>query len=278
MAVLLLAGCSSDDASTASPTSLAPATGDEATTTATSATSSTADNGDTSPASPTASTSDPTAGPSTTGADNSATSASSSTTNPEQTLPGEAVDGFAHQGDLLLVVGVAHDDVLNVRQGPGTGFAVLTTLTPTASAVVASGSARMLQSSFWYGVQVGDGDGWVNARYVAFGGVVDDVTSTVVDSLGTRPQAESMTELGMIVANDRASTDVESDLIVVVAPTLGDLGEITIDVIGLADDAAYGVRLHVFGRPLEEGSGFGLASVEQTELCSRGVDEEQRCV
>ncbi len=53
------------------------------------------------------------------------------------------------------------------------------------------------------------------------------------------------------------------------AATVGDLGEVTFDVVGMPDDAQHGVRLHVFGTPLP--GGFALKSVEATVLCSRGV-------
>jgi hypothetical protein len=61
-----------------------------------------------------------------------------------------------------------------------------------------------------------------------------------------------------------------------VAPTVGDLGEVTYDVIGLGDDAVYGYRLHVFGEPVTDG--FSLRTVERTYLCSRGVDADELCV
>jgi len=193
-------------------------------------------------------------------------------------LPGEAFVGFAQAGDRLIVVGVAHDDTLNVREGPGTDYSVMTRLAPTESKVIATGEARLLESSLWYGLDVAGDQGWANAGFLAFEGAVNDATSQIVDSLGERPQAETMADLGMIVAQDRSSTDVESKVVMVVAPTVGDLGEVTYDVIGLADDSLYGLRLHVFGEPLPGGEGFGLRSVEETALCNRGVSSGGLCV
>jgi len=193
------------------------------------------------------------------------------------TLPGEPFVGFAQPGDRLIVVGVAHDDTLNVREGPGTDYAVMTSLAPTEPKVVATGEARLLDRSLWYGLDVDSGQGWANASFLAFEGGVDDVTSQVVASIGERPQAETMVDLGMIVAEDRSSSDVDSDVVMVVAPTVGDLGEVTFDVIGLADDSIYGLRLHVFGEPLPGGEGFGLRSVEQTSLCGRGASASGLC-
>lgn len=61
-----------------------------------------------------------------------------------------------------------------------------------------------------------------------------------------------------------------------VAPTMGDLGEVTYDVIGLGDDATLGYRLHVFGQAVSDG--ISLHSVERTALCTRGVTTDGLCV
>jgi hypothetical protein len=62
-----------------------------------------------------------------------------------------------------------------------------------------------------------------------------------------------------------------------VSPTVGDLGEVTYDVVGLGDDALGGVRIHIFGDPAE-GEGFILSSVERTFICSRGVTDDGFCI
>ncbi|MGI9615016.1 MAG: hypothetical protein ACR2QO_19045 [Acidimicrobiales bacterium] len=205
------------------------------------------------------------------------TTSTSDAADPATTLPGEPFVGFAQAGDRLMVVGVAHDDTLNVREGPGLSYSVMVALAPTESNVIATGDARLLDRSLWYGLDTAGGDGWVNARYIAFEGDVVDSTSQVVDSIGEIPVAETMLDLGLLVAEDRSSADVESDIVVVVAPTLGDLGEVTYDVIGLADDSLYGLRLHVFGEPIPGGGGFSLKSVEETALCGRGVSDSGLC-
>lgn len=56
-----------------------------------------------------------------------------------------------------------------------------------------------------------------------------------------------------------------------VAAAVGDLGEITYDVVGLQDDSVSGYRLHVFGTTSPSGEGFILKSVEDTTFCSRGT-------
>ena len=75
----------------------------------------------------------------------------------------------------------------------------------------------------------------------------------------------------VIVAESLASEEPPSRIVMSVAPTVGDLGEVTYDVVGIGDDAVRGFRLHVFATPDEGGEGFVLKSVEQTVLCGRGL-------
>lgn len=194
-------------------------------------------------------------------------------------LAGEPIVGFFFsEGDTLAVVGVAHDDVLNVRTGPGVGADIIATLAPLADDVIAIGSARQLPRSIWVEVDTGDVTGWANASFLAYLGDTTDVTAEVMADLGADRTAATIQALGLAVAETRASTDPASDIVVVDGPTIGDLGEVTIDVIGLGDDSLYGLRLHVFGQPLETDAGFDLKSVEQTVLCGRGVSDDGRCV
>ena len=199
------------------------------------------------------------------------------TTAGDPGLPGEPIDLFARPGQVRSVVGVDRDDVLNVREAPGTDRDVIATLTPTADDVVTTGAARSLPRSIWYEIEVGDGTGWVSSSFLALPGVVDDVTSQVVADLGEIPVAETLVDLGEVVAATRASEDVEPRIVVSVGPTVGDLGEITMDVLGLADDAVAGERLHVFAEEDESGESFSLRSVEATTLCFRGVSDEGLC-
>jgi hypothetical protein len=54
--------------------------------------------------------------------------------------------------------------------------------------------------------------------------------------------------------------------------------DVVFDVIGVGDDAVLGVRLRVFGAPVQDGEGVELRSVERTLLCDRGVTDDGRCV
>jgi hypothetical protein len=186
--------------------------------------------------------------------------------------------GFPEAGDVLGVVGVAHDDVLNVRAVPGAEATIVGTLEPLADDVVALGRSRQLPGSIWTEVQAGGATGWVNSSFVAYLGGVDDITSQVIEDIGETPMAETMTSLGLLVAATLASDDPPPRIVMVAPPTVGDLGEVTYDVIRVGDDAVRGTRLHVFGRPSEDGESFILKSVESTTLCGRGVTEDGLCI
>jgi hypothetical protein len=174
------------------------------------------------------------------------------------------------------VFGVAHDDVLNVRSGPGSGNPVILALSPVEESVAASGDTRLLAgTSLWYEVEAKGVTGWAAAQYLLYRGPTKDLTSLVVERAGGYPEAATMPELGAAVAAVLA--DPRSRVVMSVGPSVGDLGEVTYDVVGLGDDSIGGMRVHVFGKPLESGSGFSLGSVEATDFCLRGGSPSQRC-
>jgi hypothetical protein len=186
-------------------------------------------------------------------------------------LAGTIIDFFPQAGDVLSVVGVAHNDVLNVRAGPGIFNSIVDTLDPTGD-TAANGIARDLGLAIWVEHNTGAEVGWSNSAYFAFAGGTDDATPEVVAVLGEVPTADSMEALGLIVAGSLASTEPVSVLVMTVAPSVGDLAEVTYDVIGLGDDSIYGYRLHIFAEPVTDG--FSLRNVERTFLCGRGVTED----
>ncbi|MEL7207163.1 MAG: SH3 domain-containing protein [Actinomycetota bacterium] len=184
-------------------------------------------------------------------------------------LPGEAFEGHAAAGDVLGVMGVAADDVLNIRARPGTDHRIIARAAPTEDGLVATGRGRLLTRSIWYEVTIDGVTGWAHAGFLAFIGDTNDVTSAYLAD-HPRPSADTMAELGAQVAADFASDDPPSRIVQVVAPTVGDLGEVTYDVVGLGDDSVAGIRLHLFAVPGEYGQGFELTSIEATDLCARG--------
>jgi Bacterial SH3 domain len=181
---------------------------------------------------------------------------------------GEEIPG-PEAGTSLAVVGVASDDVLHVRDGPGTDHEVFGEFAPMADDVVVTGTARLVDGAVWYEVEGGAVErGWVNARYLAHLGETIDLTS----QLTQRPTAATMDELADAVAALRLPADAEGAWSVISdGPSIGDLGEVVVDVVGLPDDAVRGERLHVFANP--EADGFALRTVERTLLCARGVSD-----
>jgi hypothetical protein len=187
-------------------------------------------------------------------------------------FPGTPVDFGPREGDVLMVMGVRHDDVLNLRAAPGASQTIVDTIEPTFMELVAQGETREIPGAFWIEVDHDGEVGWVNMRYIGYAGGVDDITASVVDDIGGPVSAASMIELGLLVAESIASDDPASVIVRVTPVTTGDLHEVSYDVVGFGDDAVAGARLHVFGQPT--GSGFALKSVESMVICSRGVDGE----
>jgi hypothetical protein len=197
---------------------------------------------------------------------------------PDDELPGEAFIAAPSEGRAVAVAGVSHDDVLNVRVIPGTEGEIVAELGPTSADSVATGRARLLPSSIWWEVTTADGIvGWVSSRFTAQIGPTTDITAGMIAELGTTPEAETIAELGRLVAEAvDPDPDVPTDIVMSVnADETGDLAEVTYDVIGLGDDAVRGIRVHVFGQPLDSGDGFELRTIEATDLCDpvRGPDE-----
>jgi hypothetical protein len=176
----------------------------------------------------------------------------------------------------VAVVGVAHDDVLNLRAAPGANQEIVDRIPPHFSDLVAIGSTRQLSASMWIAVDYEASTGWVNLRYIAYLGAANDVTADVLARLGENPVAGDMLELGLLVAESLGSEDLQTSQVVSGAPTTGDLGEVTIDVTGSEDDSVRGGRIHVFGQRVDDG--FSLHSVEVTPLCARGVDGDGHCI
>ena len=186
-------------------------------------------------------------------------------------LPGKEAVG-PQTGDTLAVIGVAADDTLNVRDVPGTAGDVVGELDPLADDIEVTGRARTVDGSQWWEIEGGAvEDAWVNARYLAWLGETTDITS----ELEERPGAATLDELARIVADLRAASSEGDAPQVVVSdgPTVGDLGEVTVDLVGFADDAIRGERLHVFAVVDEGDARFTLRTVERTLLCSRGTSD-----
>jgi hypothetical protein len=193
-------------------------------------------------------------------------------------LPGESVDFGPRAGDALAVAGIAHDDVLRLHAAPDEESEVLATMASTQVGLIAQGQTRSVPGAFWILVDRSGTLGWVSLRDVAYLGDTFDATAERLSTIGPRPSASTMTELGRIVTESMRSPEAEPipRTVVVVDETVGDLGEVTLDLIGLGDDALRGYRVHVFGEPVD--GGFALRNVEVTNLCARGVAEGGLCL
>ncbi len=246
--------------------------GDEATTTSDSTEETTSTTSDSVTTASTDSTTTSTT--STESTNTTASTDSTATTATTAGLPGEEISGYVTDGDVLGVVAVRHDDVLNIRALPGTNQRVVTTADPTDVDLVATGRARLLPRSIWWEVEHRGRTGWASSRFLGNVAGTDDVTAAFLADYGERPVAETLVELGELVAAEFASVDPPSRIVLTVGPSVGDLGEVTYDVIGLGDDSVLGFRLHLFAVQLDDGESFELRTIEQTLFCARGTSGE----
>lgn len=198
---------------------------------------------------------------------------------PTPSLPGEPFDFLVPlDGELVAVVGVFFDDILEVHELPGQNSPLVGELPNLADDVEGTGEGRLLPNSIWWRIRWNGIEGWVGSSFMARAGTTNDVTAQVLELAGGALEAETMLDLGTLVAGLLDSDDPASRVVVSVAPTVGDLGEITMDIVGLGDDAVAGFRVTVFGQLNESGEGFTLRTVESILLCSRGVSSDGLCV
>jgi hypothetical protein len=116
-------------------------------------------------------------------------------------LPGEPIDFGPAAGDTIAVIGVAHDDVLNLRAAPGADQEIVAEIPNLADGLTALGNTRDIGDSFWIEVEYDGTTGWVHYSFIGYLGVTDDMTSTVIDQLGEAPIAETMLDIGAAVAS-----------------------------------------------------------------------------
>ena len=150
---------------------------------------------------------------------------------------------------------------------------------------MATGRTRQLPTTTWHELSVAGLTGWSSAAYLAQLGTTDDVTARIVESMGERPETDTLFDLGSVVAKTVASDTPPSRVVVSVAPFVFEaIGEITIDVLDVGDDSVLGFRLAIFAHAgedwmSEDPGPFSLRVVESTVLChaSRGVTEDGLC-
>ena len=246
---------------------------------------------------------------STTGSGAAATAGDPESPETTEPLPGEPYEYGPAEGASLAVVGVDHDDVLNVRDVPfGEIIATLDVSNPYvalldvraapsgeliasfdswADAIMATGRTRKLPTTVWHEVRVAGVTGWSSWAYLAPIGATHDATAEITAILGETPEADTLIELGVIVGEAMASDEPPSRVVVVTQPIVFEaLGEVTVDVLNVGDDSLLGFRLLVFATPgaedwmSEDPGPFTLRTVERTILCysARGVTADGLCV
>ena len=226
-------------------------------------------------------------------------------------LPGEPYEFGPSAGAGLAVVGVAHDSALNVRDVPNgeiiarldnvmdgardpvlivrdAGSDDIVATLDLRQGVVATGNARKLPTTIWYEVRIGDLVGWASGAYLAPLAADRDATAEVVEALGETPTADTLSDIGLLVSGVFASSgEVQSRTTVSSRPGVFEaVGDITLDVLGLPDDAVWGYRVNVTADAgaedwTQDNPGpFTLRSVTVTPICDthRGVSEEGLCL
>lgn len=107
------------------------------------------------------------------------------------------------------VVDVAGDDVLNIRDFPGTQSAIVGELAPDADDVIVAGTRVALDGSVWWQVVTADGLGWVNARHLeAVEGSQDYRETFPLQCIGTEPFWSARIADGEAVFEDPVSDPV----------------------------------------------------------------------
>ena len=225
-------------------------------------------------------------------------------------LPGEPYEFGPSAGAGLAVVGVAHDSALNVRDVPngdiiarldnvmdGVRDPAVYVREPDADdiiatvdlrrGIVATGNTRRMPTTIWHELRVGDLVGWASGTYLAPLGADRDATAEVVEALGGAPTADTLSELGLQVSALFASTgEVQSRTAISSRPGVFEaLGDVTLDVLGLPDDAVRGYRINITADAgaedwMQDDAGpFTLRSVTVTLICDshRGVSDDGLC-
>ncbi|WP_419842754.1 SH3 domain-containing protein [Candidatus Poriferisodalis sp.] len=188
----------------------------------------------------------------------------------------DGADAPAPEPQLVLaVVGIGYDSTLNVREEPG--GQIVAKLNSEATGIVPTGTVQELSDVAWHEVHAAGVLGWVSGEYVTPLGATVDTTTEVVARLGSTPTAANLAALGRTVAGAMASAEPESRVRISGEPTVDDVSEVTVDVVGQPDDSIRGYRLHVFAT--RSAGGFTLRNVEATLMCytERGVSAQGLC-
>lgn len=166
---------------------------------------------------------------------------------------------------VFSVVGVAHDDKLNVRRTPSARAKVIGRLAPLARRVEVTGKTR----GSWRQVRIGDRVGWVHGRYLAPIGRPVGMTERARE-VGIAPTRVSLAR--KVVASQAPGTEGRLFGPVLVSQRGN---RMVVDLLGYQDDALVGERFRLVIRPGE--AGFMIRSAAALPICARGVDRNGLC-
>lgn len=189
-------------------------------------------------------------------------------------LPGQPFDIGPGEGQVMAVVGVRHDDVLNLRSRPDPEAAIVATAAPLAGTpeIRSAGEGRLLDPGAWWKLTVGGQEAWANLRFVAALGTSDDLLAELSGQLGSL-EAATIDDLVAAIADARGSEDPPSRTVEVAPPTPTSR---TFDLLDLGDDAIRGERIAI---TVDAGDGqVTLVAAERTLICSRGVSDDGLCL
>jgi len=179
------------------------------------------------------------------------------------TLPGSETESVFTAGDMVGVIGAAHDVTHWLISFPGGLGGVERELLPTQTGLEAVGTAWQVDDMFWERLRLGDREGYFPRSMLGYIGEPEDVTS-----LFNALSAESVESLGEAIAGEIEAAEI---VLVGSSPL-----EVVYDVLGLGDDSVAGYRIRVLA--IEDSDGFVAELVQRTPLCARGWDDESgRC-
>lgn len=203
-------------------------------------------------------------------ATSTATAEPAATTTPDTELPGTPATFGPAAGTQLGVIGVAHDDWLNVRDVPNGEVVATLTLqlspqSPAESAllvrdaeaeaafarigvagVTATGRSRDLATSRWHEMQAGPIIGWASSNYLAplVPETALDITAQVTANIDGATTADTFTALVERIVATVVSDEPASRVRTVAPPGAFEaVVDIAVDVVGQPDDSIRGYRL-----------------------------------
>jgi len=193
------------------------------------------------------------------------------TTAPSTTVAPDRLDVGPPAGAELAPVSVPAGETVSIYAEPSSKSEVVAALS-LGDRVTATGWWIFVAGDMaFFEVTLEGATVFAPSAYFASLGTTDDVTSSVVSYLGGIPSSDTIEGLVEQVVSARGG----GPRTVVEGPSVGDLGEVVVDLVGFEDDSVMGERLHIFAA--YEGGVWGLRSVEATALCSRGTDPAGLC-